>query len=242
MSDDLRTAVVFGTYNRKVMLEKAVASVRFASGALPVTMVVVDGGSVDGSKEWLRTQPDVVLIEQKLPLTGAVKAFNLGYGYAVDHGFPFVAHFNDDAEFITPKMLETAVGILNKKPKVGEVAFEFDLRGPWGFDNVHDRWYANFGVIRASVGIAIAKKQGDPTGHNWWNPIYRTYAADNEFGCWIWAMGLEVERGFGLRVHDLCAKDELRKINAGHDPHRTDSVVFLRRWGNRHSLHGGPTP
>jgi glycosyltransferase involved in cell wall biosynthesis len=239
MTTDLRTAVVLGTYNRRAMLERAIASAHSAAGKIPITIVVVDGGSVDGSQEWLRSQSNVVLIEQQLPLTGAVRAFNLGFGYAVDQGFPFVVHFNDDAEFVTDAAIEKAVGILQSKPRVGEVAFEFDLRGPWGFDSIHNRWYANFGIIRREVGMDVARRQGDPTGRAWWNPIYRTYGADAELGCWIWAMGLEIERGFGLRVHDCCANDDLRQINEGHNPHRTDSRLFAQRWPTIASMYRG---
>ena len=55
-------AVILGTYNRKQHLERALASVRSAVGSLPYEIVVVDGGSTDGSREWLAGEADVVLI------------------------------------------------------------------------------------------------------------------------------------------------------------------------------------
>ena len=57
-----RVAVILGTYNRKQHLERALASVRSAVGSLPYEIVVVDGGSTDGSREWLAGEADVVLI------------------------------------------------------------------------------------------------------------------------------------------------------------------------------------
>src|SRR6185295_19293745 len=148
--------------------------------------IVVDGGSTDGRRQWLAKQPRVVTILQEGPLTGAVKAFNLGFTYAVDEKFDYVCHLNDDARFVTPGAISAAIHLMETKPKVGEVAFEFDLRGPWGFEHVNGVPYANFGVIRMEAGLAVAKAQGDPTGRAWWNPIYRTYGADTEFGVWLW--------------------------------------------------------
>lgn len=222
-----RVAVVFGTYNRVEMLKHAVASVRTAVGALSYTMFIVDGGSTDGTRDWLRHQADVKLIEQEGPLTGAVRAFNLGFAAAVDDNYDFVVHLNDDAEIVTPGAIVKACEILRADERIGEVAFEFDLRGPWGFDYVNGSPYANFGVIRREAGMAVARAQGDPDGRVWWNPIYRTYGADSEFGVWLWKLGWTVHQGVGLRVHDVNAKDQLRARNEGEN---TDAPLFWSRW------------
>jgi glycosyltransferase involved in cell wall biosynthesis len=235
-----RVAIVYGTYNRLAYLQRAVASVRKAAGGLDVTSVVVDGGSTDGSRAWLAEQPDVVLIGQRGPLSGAVRAFNLGFGYACDNGFPFIGHFNDDAEFVTAGMLENAVGMLKKQQTLGEVAFEFDLRGSYTFERVNDRIYANYGLLRREVGMEVAKRQGDPSGRNWWNPIYKTYGADCEFGCWLWHLGYTIDPGHGLRVHDCNAQDSLRDANEANKPTRHDSQLFWRRWPSAVSFQLGP--
>jgi hypothetical protein len=71
--------IVFGTYNRLPLLQVCISSLRPSVGSLSYEIVVVDGGSSDGTQHWARCQPDVVLIEQTLPLTGAVIAYNLGF-------------------------------------------------------------------------------------------------------------------------------------------------------------------
>lgn len=236
-------AVVFGTYNRRSYLEKAVQSVRIAAGTNHYLMIVVDGGSTDGSVQWLRAQPDVLLIEQRPPLPGAVKAFNAGFAQAVDLGYPYVAHFNDDAEYQTPGMLEMAVMMMHGAPDIGAVAFEFDLRGPHTFEQIHGHIYSNFGVIRRDVGMAVARAQGDPEGKAWWNPIYKTYAADTEVGCWIWKLGFRVYGAHGLRVHDANARDALRRANEqGSRPgaRHPDSALFYDRWPTEASLLAAP--
>jgi len=239
----MRLAIVLGTYNRISLLKRAIQTMRAAVDDVPYEFVVVDGGSTDGSREWLAEQPDVVLIGQRGELTGAVRAFNLGFAYAVEAKYDFVAHMNDDVEALRaetevrePGIFKAAIRLLEADPRIGEVAFEMDLWNRWGFDVAHGKTYANFGVVRREAGMEVARAQGDPTGRAWWNPIYRTYAADTEFGCWLWKLGWTVHAAAGLRVHDVQPQDELRRKNNA-DPERPDSKLFYERWPDSNALH-----
>lgn len=223
-----KIAVVFGTYNRFRFLLDAVQSVR--SQTVPSDLIIVDGGSTDGSREWLAAQQDVVMIGQRGPLTGAVRSFNLGFGYAVDVGYDYVVHFNDDAVFDSNDILERAERHLACHPQAGEVAFAFNLRGPFACEHVHGKVYGNFGMVRLEAGVAVARRQGDSSGRQWWNPIYRTYGADSEFGCWLWKLGWTVEAGLDLRVRDLNVQDTLRTLN---NEGQKDSALFWSRWATK---------
>lgn len=239
----MKIGVVFGTFNRLLHLVRAVESVRKAQGSLDVEIIVVDGGSTDGSLEFLSEQSDVTLIRQIGPLTGAVRAFNHGFAHAVECGMSYVVHFNDDAEFVCDAghhPIERAVHIMQNDGKIGEVAFEFDLRGGWQLEQVHNRIYGNFGCVRTEAGMAVAKAQGDPQGKRWWNPIYKTYGADCEFGMWLWHLGWKIHAGHGLRVHDVCVHDALREANEAGNPNRQDSAIFWRRWRDSSTLDNGP--
>ena len=246
-------AIVFGTFNRFALLRRAVASVRCAVGDLPYEIIVVDGGSTDGTRQWLTQQRDVTLIQQEGPLTGAVAAFNLGFGRAVDAGHAFVMHLNDDAEIVSSafgpqepvgnRPLPAAVHLMTIDPTIGEVAFALDLRGDYGYEHINGVPYANFGVIRREAGMAVARAQGDATGRAWWNPIYRTYGADTELGVWLWKLGYSVHTTANpaksglFRVHDANAADALRAAN--HDPRgkTADSELFWSRWRNENLAH-----
>ncbi|HET7288694.1 MAG TPA: glycosyltransferase, partial [Pyrinomonadaceae bacterium] len=70
----VHVSVVFGTYNRIQHLKRCVESVRAACTNVTYEIVVGDGGSTDGSKEWLKQQHDVKYVHGGL--TGAVAAFN----------------------------------------------------------------------------------------------------------------------------------------------------------------------
>ena len=225
--------IVLGTFNRLWVLKRAVASIRQAVKQNTYQIIIVDGGSTDGTREWLElpeNKIDILGIYQQGPLTGAVRAFNIGFAHASNH-FEYVMHFNDDAELIDEGSIDKALEILKADPKIGEVAFAFDLWTPdsWHFDYINGVPYGNFGVVRAKAGIEVAKAQGDLTGMRWWNPIYHTYAADTEFGVWLWKLGWKVHCAPELRVHDLRVDDALRANNSD-EKREKDSTTFWNRW------------
>lgn len=226
-------SVLLGTYNRRPLLEAAVASIRASVGPRSYEIVVTDGGSTDGSRAWLSEQADVVLVGERGPLGGAVRAFNRAW--AVSSG-RFIATFNDDAEY-SAGALEAAVAFLEEAPKdVWQLAFPFDLRGYMRLDTLCGRLFANYGLVRRSAAEAIADVQGAP-GH-FWNPIYRTYGADYEFSAWVWKLGGRVVPFPAAKVFDRHADDALRASNAGggdvYEPdgcwRHPDSNLFWTRW------------
>ena len=57
-------SVVIGSFNRRRFLEGAIESVRANGAASSYEIIVVDGGSTDGTIPWLVRQKDVVTIVQ----------------------------------------------------------------------------------------------------------------------------------------------------------------------------------
>lgn len=230
--------IVLGTWNRLGLLQKAVASIRRSVGILSHCIIVVDGGSTDGTCEWLAAQPDVMPIFQELPLTGAVAAFNLAFTAAVYMFAPYVVVLNDDDELIGPECeIEKAVITMQRDESIGAVAFETDLRGGWSFEEWNGYAYANKGVFRRAAGMAAARAAGDPEGCAWWSRDHHTYASDTECGLWIWRLGWHVARGFGLRVHDHSDAtekqcDAMRQNNIKVYRESGSVQHYLRRWPN----------
>ena len=61
------------TYNRLPHLKCLLNSIFEGFGDYPYEVIVADGGSTDGSLEYMRNLANIKLIEQK-KLTGAIKA------------------------------------------------------------------------------------------------------------------------------------------------------------------------
>src|SRR5581483_532734 len=105
------------------------------------------------------------------------------------------------------------VAYLQAHPDAGQVAFGFNLvEGTVGVNSIYPReqyltvtWdttYANFGIIRRPVADTIAAIQG-----GFWNPVYRTYAADCELSAWVHRLGFKVAALPHLRIADTRAED-----------------------------------
>ena len=234
-------SIIFGTYNRIALLRQAIDSVRQSVGALPYEIVVCDGGSSDGSREWLSAQPDVILIGERR-LEGAVKAFN--QCYAATRG-EFIANLNDDCT-VEGSALEGAVRYLREHPQTGQVAFSF--RGQdedWHINDIYPSeryssvtWpttYANFGIIRRSVADVVVAIQG-----GFWSPVYRTYAADCELSAWTWRLGHRVDKLPHLRVVDVRNEDALRAKNTPDSG--LEAKRMYARWPAEAFQPGGPEP
>ena len=236
-------SVLLGTYNRLVILQKMIASVRSSVGDLSYEIIVTDGGSTDGTRAWLAAQPDVLLVGERR-LEGAVKAFN--QAYALSRG-EFVANLNDDC-VVHGRALADGVEHLQKNLKCGQVAFAFSGAGQpkrgindiYGVDSPkpasHGTTYANFGVVRRSVADQVAYIQG-----GFWNPCYRTYAGDCEFSAWVWKLAHSVDKRPDLYVEDVWAEDGLRaknKVGSG-----AEARLMYERWNDPEMFKpDGPLP
>jgi glycosyltransferase involved in cell wall biosynthesis len=97
-------SVVLGTYNRKAFLKKTIGSVRkeFEQWHVPHEIIVVDGGSNDGTLAWLTRQKDVVSIIQHNRGTWQGRSIEQrSWGYFMNLGFKcaqrkYVCMISDD--------------------------------------------------------------------------------------------------------------------------------------------------
>lgn len=229
-------SIIFGTYNRRQMLEHAVESIRSSVGALSYEIVITDGGSTDGSLEWMRDQRDIVIAGTN-NLRGAVSAFNAAW--VVSRG-RYIANFNDDSVYVG-QALENAHEQIAASSEIGQLALEFDIGGTgWHHANmpsVQSMTYANYGMSRREVVQRVCERQGGPRCY--WNPIYHTYAGDCEHSAWVWSMGLRVE-ACGHRVSDSHVNDQLRRKNETLCWNvRHDDALFCRRWPDAQTVLAG---
>lgn len=225
-------SIVIGTWNRLEALKGCIFLCRKSVQEIPYEIIVVDGGSNDGTLLWLAEQSDVLTVSQGR-LVGACRAFTAGFRLA---GAPFVVHLNDDDE---PQgdCIARAYRYMKDHPDVGQVAFAFDLYTPGRFhhETVFGKPYANKGMTRREVGDRV---RWWPDGNRWDDGFY-TYGGDCEMSCRVWETGYKVVALGECRVHDLATKDALREVNnpTGRNP---DSVKFYRQRGGIDTTPGSP--
>lgn len=195
-------SIVFGTYNRIRYLKDCVEAIRASVGPLRYEIVVADGGSTDGSREYLAVQKDVVLLGE-WRLEGAIRAFNKAFSLA--RGWA-VSNINDDV-IVIGDCLERAYHYLRELVgAVAQVAFVFDTHLNGQFrrgDTVHGCQAANFGMCQGLLGDYV----------NWWGTSYHTYGGDTECSIKFWREGWQVHSLDECKVHHMEVHDELRRDN-----------------------------
>ncbi len=160
-------SVVVPSFNRFERLARCIDKI-LQNVTHPSEVIVVDGGSTDGTREWLTGRADLrVILEPRRE--GAVKAFNKGFKAATGY---YVMWLNDDA-FPLPGSVEAAVAMMERPDlaDLGIVAFYHNWhsernvldrveRDGERYEICHVRGfpYANFGLIRrsllAKIGLA----------------------------------------------------------------------------------------
>lgn len=225
--NDPYVSIVSGTYNRLSSLKRMVESVRKSIGVgVSYEIVLVDGGSTDGTLEWIGAQSDTVLIPQG-KLLGACKAFNAGFKQAKGK---YVIIANDDIEFRFESILN-AIAFMDDHLEVGVGCFH---------QNRHSQEYTcdQMPAVRAGVQVKsyygqvciIPRWLGDKVG--WWGD-YHTYGGDNELSCNVLELGFKVSPMEYCCINDFQINDELRKLNNltnHYSGAHTDSKKWREKW------------
>ncbi|MHC4513538.1 MAG: glycosyltransferase family 2 protein [Planctomycetota bacterium] len=225
-----RLSVVTGTYNRLSMLQAMVASVREQCFAGELEVVVVDGGSTDGSKEWLLRQPDIVTVfEHNRDQQGRMKfgwpvCYNRGFGAAASD---FVCMLNDDL-LVEPNCLENGVRRLEQDPVAGGVAFYFhDANDPKGHRVGHafgGRLFVNYGIYRRELWHQLGGLDGN---------TYRFYHADTDFSLRCWELRRPILAAPDCRIrHFPDYDDPQRKANCEAARAAGDWETYVRSWSH----------
>lgn len=219
-------SIVFGTFNRLRFLKRCLECARLAVGSLTHEIIIVDGGSSDGTLAYLRKQKDVTLIEHG-ELRGPVAAYNDGFHAATGE---FVAYLNDDL-FLEPRTLSAAVKVLKDNPKVGVISIPY--RNPntnWvslpmatvGGRKIYP--FASFGVLR--------REQGEQVG--WFTDQFYHYYGDITLCLNIYKLGYIVQAlPAEYTAAHQCADNAVRGINRWNDPNsstKRDGIAFEAYW------------
>lgn len=203
-------SIISGTYNRLEYLKAMVASARKSMPPrIDYEFVITDGGSTDGTLEWMKDQKDIRVIEHG-ELRGAIKAFNdAGAAATGDYLIPA----NDDIEF-NGFSIAKGLAFMMDHPEVGAGCFYQDR----GNKAMHVEKMPMYNVDGGQdwlpyIQVGIIPKWLWDRCEGWGNWGGRTYGGDNYISLMIYETGYKVTPIEGCSIKDKTAVDDLRALN-----------------------------
>lgn len=187
-------SVVLGSYNRKWLLQLCIESIRENGITVPYEIIVIDGGSSDGTLEWLIEQRDIItILQHNRILVDGKKTMKYNWGYFMNLGFraaqgKYICMVSDDC-IIHPSAIMSGYHLLEKEEvnKVGGCAFYFrDYPGEDRYKVGHtlgDKLFINHGMYRRDVLEKVGWIDEDH---------YRFYHADGDLCLKIWQHGYQI--------------------------------------------------
>ncbi len=226
-------SVVIGSYNRLTFLQATIDTVRQELDDLPSEIFVIDGGSNDGTVEWLVEQKDIITILQHNRGEWNSKPIERkSWGYFMNLGFraasgKYICMLSDDC-LVVPGAIKNGIEVaekqLNAGRKLGGVAFywrnwpeqeKYWVGLAWG-----DRMFVNHGLYtrEALQKVDYIDAEG-----------LFFYHADGDLSLRMWEAGYPtIDSPNSYIEHYSDANTEVRASNL--ERQQQDWATYEKRW------------
>jgi GT2 family glycosyltransferase len=175
--------IMVATFNRLPMLRAIVDAIEQRT-MTPHELIVIDGGSTDGTVEYIQSHPAITPILQG-KLLGTARCYNAVWR-EIDS--KYCCWLSDDTEIVAGS-LDTAIEILEADQSIGMVGLKMkDTKGP-GRHDAYRGGISEFGVINCNHGVLptrLARQVG------FFNEEYRSYMVDPDLTASILCTGHRV--------------------------------------------------
>jgi GT2 family glycosyltransferase len=224
-------SIVIGTLNRRWYLKRTIASVRAELPFPTSELIVVDGGSTDGTLRWLTKQKDVITIVQHNhgDLDGRPVP-RRPWGYFMNLGFkaaaaPYICMLSDDC-LVVPGAIRRGLERFERDgERVGSVAFYWrnwpEQEPYWIGCTFGGRKFVNHGLYRrdALASVDFADEE-----------TFRFYHADGDLSLRMADAGWEcIDSPESFVEHYSHANQRQRAKN--RETQRQDWIAYQDRWG-----------
>ena len=197
-------SVILGTYNRLDKLKKSLESIAKENPSLnnTIEVLVADGGSTDGTIEYLRSKPyelDLKFIGEGA-LHGVTRCYNRLFRMSKH---PLITWTSDDCRY-EPGSLIALVNRANSEDDKTLIGCYTDNSDGRGYVEFSDQKCCTIGCAKRSLYELV----------DFWSEDYLTYASDVDFSQKINRSGGQVVFEPKARVfHEMSVNDQLHNIN-----------------------------
>jgi glycosyltransferase involved in cell wall biosynthesis len=216
------------------MLITCIESIRSNRITVPYEIIVIDGGSIDGTAAWLSKQQDILTIihHNRVHKDGCL-AMKRSWGYFMNLGFKsaegrYICMLSDDL-YIHPDSIMNAYNFLedDKDHALGACAFPFRdyfiNEEFFVYKASEDKILVNHGMYRRELLASLG----------WIDEVnYQFYLADTDLSLKIWRQGYQIAVSYNSLVeHFRYDFDPKRTENLALSKGSQDSKRFAQIWG-----------
>jgi len=193
--------ILVATYNRLESLRWTIDSIDAGTRCFH-EIIVIDGGSTDGTIEFLRAHSGITPVFQG-KLIGQARACNQVWRQIESK---YTCWVNDDTELV-PGSLDLAVDVLEKHPEIGMVGLKMKDTVGRGASQAYGGAVSEYGILNCNHGVlptSLLRSVG------YFNEDYRTYTIDPDLTASVLSAGKAVvlTKQVGVRHHRAMLGEE----------------------------------